>query len=292
MNVLWSAHQQITLRDGRTLAVAQCGTPDGRPILYLHGTPGSRLNRYPFDEDLIRLGVRLITYDRPGYGQSTRHPGRTVADAAADVLAITLHLGLSAVPVFGHSGGGPHAIACAALLGHVITRAASVAGIAPFDARDRRRFDGLPELTIREFTVACDGRQALEDYLTPKAREIRDSLNDYMPNPPEVDREFLADPRVSTTMAAATRRAVQQAAAGWVDDDLAFLDWGFDPADVSVPCAIWHGALDPLVPANHATWLAARISGAELHLEHEFGHSSMQRKHPEIIQWLLKQGGR
>lgn len=285
--MLWSAHQQITLRDGRTLAVAQCGTPDGRPILYLHGTPGSCLNRYPFDEDLIRLGVRLITYDRPGYGQSTRHPGRTVADATSDILAITEHLGLPAVPVFGHSGGGPHAIACAALLGGVITRAASVAGIAPFDPGDSGRFDGLPEATIKEFLVACDGRQALEDYLTPKAREIGDSLDDYMPNQPEVDREFLADPWVSATMAAATVRAVQQAAAGWVDDDLAFLDWGFDPADVCVPCAIWHGALDHLAPPNHAIRLAEHIPRAELHMEHEFGHSSMQRKHPEIIQWLL-----
>ena len=289
---MWSENQLLTLPDGRNLAITQSGAPAGRPVIYLHGTPGSRLNRYPFGEELARLNVHLITYDRPGYGTSTRCPGRNVAAAANDVRLIAEHLGLVMVPVFGHSGGGPHAIACAALLHGLVTKAASIAAPAPFDPADPAWFDGLPETTVTEFQTARQGAKRLEAYLAPAATEVAEDpaalgqLTDY--DLPQADRDFLALPAVSAIMRSASRRALEQGASGWVDDDIAHLtDWGFNPGATTTPLALWHGALDTLVPPSHLARLAALIPQAQLHLELGHGHSSIQEKHPDIIQWLL-----
>lgn len=292
---MWSASQLLSLPDGRNLAITECGTPGGRPVIYLHGTPGSRLNRYPFDEELARLQVRLITYDRPGYGASTRCPGRDVAAAAHDVRMVADHLGLAAVPVFGHSGGGPHAIACAALLGGRVTKAAAVAALAPFDAADSGWFEGLPETTVTEFQTARQGREQLEAYLAPAVGQIAEkpaAFGELLDQDlPDADRDFLAHPAVRAVMGSAVRLAVEQGSGGWVDDDIAHLtDWGFSPASVRTPLALWHGALDTLVPPGHLQRLAARIPQAQVSLEPGHGHSSIQLEHPGIIRWLLDEG--
>lgn len=291
---MWSAHHLLTLPNGRNLAIAQTGTPGGRPVIYLHGTPGSRLNRYPFDEELARLNVRLITYDRPGYGASTRCPGRDIAAAAHDVRLIANHLSLATVPVFGHSGGGPHAIACAALLEGLVTKAAAIAAPAPFGAADPAWFDGFPETTITEFQTARQGRERLETYLTPPPGEAAqepaafDQLTDR--GLPQADRDYLAQPAVSAVMRSAARLALKQGPGGWVDDDVAFLtDWGFSPSATRTPLALWHGALDTLVPPSHLDRLSALIPEAQVNPEPGHGHSSMQAKHPDIIRWLLSE---
>src|SRR5919202_2350173 len=104
----------VTVDGGRTVAAAQWGDPGGFPVLSLHGTPGSRFGRHP-DEDAVRaLGIRLVTYDRPGYGASIRHPGRRVVDCVGDVAAIADALGIERFAVTGGPGGGPHAVPVAA----------------------------------------------------------------------------------------------------------------------------------------------------------------------------------
>src|SRR3954454_24933753 len=123
----------IALPDGRTLAYAEWGDPQGRPVISCHGTPGCRLNRHPNQELVRSTGARVITFDRPGYGQSTRRPGRAVVDVVEDVARLADHLGLEDFAVVGGSGGGPHALAVAALLAGRVTRAASVVGVAPYD---------------------------------------------------------------------------------------------------------------------------------------------------------------
>ena len=287
----WYEEQSILLADDRRLSVAQCGTRGGTPVIYLHGTPGSRLNRYPFDDDLLELGVRLITYDRPGYGGSTRDFGRCVADAAKDVRAIIEDFELSRVPVFGHSGGGPHALACAARLGDLISRAASVAGIAPYDSSDEDWALGFPESTQSEFRAALTGPETLEDYLvkTNEFLDEGDAAPDLvMPGVPDVDGRFLSDPSVKDVMSNAMKLAIEPGLGGWIDDDIEFVTgWGFELTDIHVPCSLWHGVLDSLVPARHATLLASQMPRAELHLKEGEGHSSMQRMHPEIVRWLI-----
>ncbi|HEX5295436.1 MAG TPA: alpha/beta hydrolase, partial [Streptosporangiaceae bacterium] len=138
-----TARQVALAPDGRELTFAEWGDPGGTPVFALHGTPGCRLNRHP-DEGLIRsAGVRLISYDRPGYGGSDRRRGRTVADAAGDVAAIADHLGIGRFAVYGISGGGPHALAVAALLGNRVSRAACIVGVAPFEVLGDEFFSGM-----------------------------------------------------------------------------------------------------------------------------------------------------
>ena len=136
---------QRTVRttDGRVLAVEEAGDPAGRPVLVHGGTPGSRLLYGPHVRDAAERGLRLIGYDRPGYGGSSPQPGRTVADCASDVRAICADLGIDRLAMWGASGGGPHVLACAALLPDLVAAAATLASLAPFDADGLDYFDGM-----------------------------------------------------------------------------------------------------------------------------------------------------
>ena len=138
----------VTTQDGRKLRISEAGQPDGIPVLVHHGTPGSRLLYQPWVEDAQSRGIRLISYERPGYGGSTPHPGRSVASVADDVSAIAEHLNLDLLCVWGASGGGPHALACAALLPDLVVAAAAIASPAPYHA------DGLDWLAGMVFQAA------------------------------------------------------------------------------------------------------------------------------------------
>ena len=123
--------------------------------------------------------MRAITYDRPGYGASTRHPGRRVADAAGDVAAIADALGIERFAIYGGSGGAPHSLACGALLPDRVTRCASVVGPAPFGdggLSAEQWFDGMVEGNVREFGWAIEGEHALRPELEREAPEIIASL--------------------------------------------------------------------------------------------------------------------
>ncbi len=118
--------------DGRTVAFAVWGDPDGFPIMSVHGTPGCRLQRWPHEELYQDLGVCLVTHDRAGYGRTTRLHGRRVVDAIADLVAIADELGVDSFGLTGGSGGGPHALACAALHPDRVVRATCTVGVAPY----------------------------------------------------------------------------------------------------------------------------------------------------------------
>jgi len=160
--------------DGRRLAYRDAGDPAGIAVVSHHGTPGSRLERHPDDERLMaELGLRVITYDRPGYGGSDPHPGRRVADAAADVAALADHLGLARFAVVGESGGGPHALACSAGLGERVLRVGVVVGSAPADDPDFDFLAGMGQLNLDEFAAAAESEAALTAYLEPICAEFR-----------------------------------------------------------------------------------------------------------------------
>ena len=132
--------------DGRTLAIEEDGDPNGRPVLVHGGTPNSRHLYPPTAIDAAARGLRLISYDRPGYGGSTPQPGRTVADCVADVRAICAELGIERLAMWGISGGGPHVLACAALLPDLVTAVVSLASPAPLDAEGLDWFAGMGQL--------------------------------------------------------------------------------------------------------------------------------------------------
>ncbi|HLH59886.1 MAG TPA: alpha/beta hydrolase [Streptosporangiaceae bacterium] len=270
--------QVATAADGRTLSFAEWGDPHGQAVFSLHGTPGCRLNRNPHEELIRSAGVRLITYDRAGYGRSDRHRGRVVADDAADVAAIADHLGIGRFSLFGGSGGGPHALAAAALLGDRIHRAACVVGVAPYDALGADFFTGMDPENVKEFGYALDGEERLtaeiikmdQMFRAQMAADPGTALSEF--DLPDADREVMARPEVAAMMREVALEQTRNGVWGWVDDDLAFTrPWGFDPATIAVPIQIWYGTKDVLVPPGHGEWLARTVPGAEVKLN-ENGH--------------------
>ncbi|MFF4457321.1 alpha/beta fold hydrolase [Streptomyces goshikiensis] len=278
----FAAMREVITNDRRTLAVEEWGEPAGIPVVYLHGSPMSRLARYPDESLFHELGVRLITYDRPGFGASTPRPGRRVVDAAADVAAVADALGLRRFAVFGVSGGGPHALAFAARHPERVTRVGALASLAPRDAAGLDWTAGMSEGNRRSAAVALSGRQAVTEHLANVG-----TAN--MPPLPEIEQAVLSRPDISAMLGPAFAEAVRPGLDGWVDDVTALFgtEWGFDPADITVPARIWHGGLDTLVPPAHGEWLAARVPTSTLIRQADAGHGGHFDATPAMLAWLV-----
>ena len=281
-----------TLRtsDGRTLAYVVRGAGDGVPLILCHGTPGSRYARHPDEGIYERHGVRAVVYDRPGYGRSDPKPGRSVADAAADVEAIADDFGFERFAVVGGSGGGPHALACGALLGARIVRVGALVTPAPSDTRDFDFFDGLADLNVKEFSAALEGREAIEAYLQPFVdtlrREADAVIDEIATELPEVDRAFAAREDFRAAMRRSFVEAVRQGMRGWADDDLAFAkSWGFQPEDVTAEVRVWQGELDVLAPRSHGEYVASRLPNARFELLQGAGHF-LDEEWGVVLDWL------
>src|SRR6266700_7837183 len=216
----------VRTADGRQLSTQVYGDPDGRPVFLLHGTPGSRLGPHPRSAVLHRLGVRLISFDRPGYGGSDRLAGRQVADAAADVLDIADSYGLEKFAVVGRSGGGPHALACAALLPERTARAAVLVGIAPHGAEGLDFFDGMAQSNVIEFTAAANSYADIAAHTKVVASAVRANpasliarLHAELPDP---DRRVVADRGIRSMLIETYAEALRTSDYGWIDDVMAF----------------------------------------------------------------------
>jgi pimeloyl-ACP methyl ester carboxylesterase len=281
----------VRTADGRRLSTQSSGDPDGRPVFVLHGTPGSRLGPHPRSAVLHRLGVRLISFDRPGYGGSDRLAARQVADVAEDVLAIADAYGLKKFAVVGRSGGGPHALACAALLPERTTRAAVLVGIAPHGADGLDWFDGMAHSNVMEFTAAANGYENIVAHTKAVAEEVRANpaslLARLQTELPDSDRRVVADHGIRSMLIQTYAEALRASDYGWIDDALAFCSpWGFDPATVRVPVLLWHGASDVFSPASHARWLADRIPSAAVVVQAGAAHFGALDVLPDILRWL------
>jgi pimeloyl-ACP methyl ester carboxylesterase len=258
----------IPVDDGRSVAVDSWGDTAGMPIFLLHGTPGSRNGPRPRPSVLYRLGVRLICYDRPGYGGSCRHLGRSVADAARDVEAIADALGLEQFCVVGRSGGGPHALACAAKLGSRVLSAAILVSIAPSNADGLDWFAGMTESNVSEYG-RLSNPQAVAYDLAMRAERIRanpESMIDFLfPELTGSDKRIVDDVAIRCQLLDTYTEACRNGAHGWIDDVLAFRGpWQFDLSAIKVPILFWHGAEDVFSPVEHTRWLASQIRDADV----------------------------
>ena len=287
--------QTVESADGRTLAFEELGDPDGVPLFVLHGTPGSRLNgRHPDPSRVTAAGLRIISYDRPGYGHSSRHRGRRVVDCVGDVAAIADRLGVERFAVTGGSGGGPHALAVGARLPERVTQVACDVSGAPYDAAGLDWLAGMDEVNIKEFGWAVAGEETLARELEREMSEILERLAD---DPTAAlagielsaaDRAVLDDPEVRESLGRSTREMFVEGAWGWVDDDLAFIKpWGFDVAELRVPVEVRYGATDVLVPPSHGQWLAAHIPNATVVVDHDGGHLSTPDQRLERLSALV-----
>jgi pimeloyl-ACP methyl ester carboxylesterase len=271
--------------------IEELGDQRGAPVFLLHGTPGSRLGPFPRPMLLYQLGIRLIAFDRPGYGGSDRLPGRTVADAATDVVAIADALGLERFAVLGRSGGGPHALACAALLPDRTTRAAVLVGLAPSQADGLDWFDGMTTSNVRAYTAAREGGGAVAERLLPTAERIRTDPQSLLAGLHDeltaADRRVVGDVAIRRMLIDNYAEAFRHSADGWIDDVLAFASpWGFDPADIRIPTLVWHGANDAFSPARHSVWLGTRIPSATLIVRPGASHFTAFNVLPGVLPWL------
>jgi len=270
----------LSAGEGRDLDVVIAG-PERRWTLVLHGgTPSAPMAYEPFYRDAAERDIRLVQYARPGYCASTRQPGRLVADCAADVVAIADQLGEERILVAGWSGGGPHALATAALAPDRVAAAATIAAVAPPDAEGLDWLAGMGKENVEEFGAALAGPEELQGYLEAWApalsgvtgSDVANSLGDLIP---EVDRSALTG-EFAESLAAAFRGAVAEGIWGWFDDDVAFSNpWGFALDSIKVPLTLWQGGQDRMVPFAHGEWLAAHIDGANPKLLPEHGHLSI-----------------
>lgn len=284
--------------DGRVIAFALWGDPEGFPIMSLHGTPGSRFDRWPKDDLYKGLGVCIVTHDRAGYGRSTRRRGRSVADEVEDVVTLADHLGFERFGVSGGSGGGPHSLACAALLPERVVRATCAVGIAPLGSPGLERdawLAGMDPENVREFGWAESGEDVLTLELERQHAEMRQRvavdpstvLGDFELS--DSDRAQLARPEFIQVIRESTSEQALNGVWGWVDDDLAFLrPWGFNVAEIAIPVLVEYGVTDVLVPPAHGEWLAANVPGCVVKVEDDAGHlgSDPEREISENVRWL------
>ncbi|MEU4715685.1 alpha/beta hydrolase [Micromonospora purpureochromogenes] len=287
--------------DNKRVAYEVSGAPDGFPVFLLHGTPGSRRGPKPRGIVLYRLGVRLIAHDRPGYGDSDRREGRDVADAARDVEAIADQLGLEQFAVAGRSGGGPHALACAAdgaLRGRV-TRVAVLVSFAPSDATQLDWFAGMNSDNVRGF--GGDGNRdtasLIEQIRRRAARAIEDPrilLEELMVEMSAADRRAVNDAALRRLITDTYEEALRAGPYGWIDDVLALRrSWKFDLGAIDTgvtPVRLWHGAEDTFAPASHARWLAGQIPGAEVEVQPGAAHFDAVEELPRMLRWLTDVG--
>lgn len=270
----------VALPDGRVLDAIAGDATSGSGLLFHHGTPGQATRYQPWFEAAQERGLRPVGYSRPGYATSSRNAGRSVGDAVADVAALLDELGIDKFYTLGGSGGGPHTIACAALLPDRCLGAAALVTVAPWEAEGLDWWADMAQLNIDEMGAALKGEAALREYMKGEGEEIRHitganmiaALGDALPP---------ADQAVATgewadREAAGLRRALEHGFDGWVDDDLAFCQpWGFEVEEITVPVHVWQGEVDRLVPWAHGRWLADHIPGARFTLAKGHGHFSL-----------------
>lgn len=270
----------VATSDGRVLHAYDLG-PTGRPdeliVMWHGGTPNTGAPPEPLFDVALSLAIRWIGYDRPGYGGSSSHRGATVASAAADAGRVADQLDIRRFAVFGHSGGGPRALACAALLPDLVIATVSISSAAPWPAAGLDYFAEMSAGTSRELRAAAQGRAELEKVL---------AANEFDP------QSFIAADYAALEGSWSWFSGIVQAATangldGMIEDDLGLVaPWGFDLAKITAPTLIMHGTGDRLVPSSHAEWLAAHCPAAELRLVPAEGHISVLNSAAWALRWL------
>ena len=279
----------ILLNDNRTLAYAEYGDPSGTPVFFIHGTPGSRLF-HPPDDVTTRQGVRLICTDRPGYGDSTFQPNRVLLDWASDIAQLADHLGFDKFAVVGHSGGGPHTLACAYALPNRVTAAGIVAGAGPVDTPNAT--EGMIFLHRLGFTL---GRympwSAWYEMVKYIFREIAAdpsiAIDRDKDTWPAADNEILTMPEIRELCIRSDTEAYRHGllAFAW-DARLLTRPWGFKLEEIKVPVHLWHGTLDNSTTLVMARHMEEKIPNCKLTVCKDEAHMLLIPRWEEVLATL------
>jgi len=261
---------------GRRLHAYDTGG-DGVPVFWHHGTPNIGAPPRPLFAAAQRLGLRWVSYDRPGYGGSTPVRGRDIASAAADTARVADALGIDRFAVMGHSGGTPHALACAALLPERVLAVVGGAGLAPFGAEGLDWFAGMAPSSEASLRAAVAGRAAMEAHEAAGGED----------GPAFIPADWAALEGEWGWFGSVVGPAVAAGPAALIDDQMAYVaPWGFDLAEVNAPILLLHGELDRVVPSPHSEWLARHCPAAQLQLSPDDGHISILRHAESALDWL------
>jgi len=284
----------VESEDGRRLRVEVAGDGD-RVVLAQTGTPNAGVLFEPWVRDAAARRLRLVTYDRPGYGGSSAQPGRTVADCVTDVRAIADALGFARCAVWGFSGGGPHALACGALADDLVAAVATIGSPAPPDAADLDYFAGMPDAAREDHALFTTDRAEWERASAQQrevalARSHADFVKAWSAGKAPVDQGALHGD-FGTWLDHAVRTGLAPAIDGALDDNIAifYAPWGFEPASIEVPVKVWHGIQDRFIAPAHGRWLAERIPGAEADLYDMDGHLNVAAQRiGDVHEWLAR----
>ncbi|MFF2389551.1 alpha/beta fold hydrolase [Agromyces sp. NPDC058104] len=288
MNAPWTRQFELPTATG-SIRVREWGDPDGPLVVFHHGTPSSSIAVPGGWAGPSTAGVRLCSYDRPGYGGSPSAPGRTVADAAEWSRRIADACGADRFAVLGTSGGGPHAVATAALLPERVTALCVDVGLGPAGVGSGGFvFDGATGMvaeTVAEISAARRGEAALREHLRSLGNGA-EALDDWFARLPASDREILGRPEVQHEEAVEATEWSVHGIDGWVDDDLALFarDWTFDPSRVLAATRLVYGGADVLVPASHGRAWLELLPHAELQVVSDGGHW-MRDHEVELLRW-------
>jgi pimeloyl-ACP methyl ester carboxylesterase len=285
-------HKQINIPDGRLLAFTQYGDLEGQPIFIFHGWPGARLQGALAENSATRLGIRIISPDRPGFGLSGFQPNRQILDWPSDVLFIAEHLQLDKFGVIGLSGGAPYALACAFKIPERLTSVGIVSGVGPSNvpgaddgisdenrrmARLGRRVPWILPLILK--------RVANRRQHNPEAEfaKLLDSL-------PEPDRQALSHPGIGKKAKEASADSFRPGVKGHAWEMRLFgRSWGFAMEDIQVPVSLWHGTADVNILPLTGKMQADAIPQCTAKFLPNEGHYSLYINHiSEILQELIR----
>lgn len=278
---------RLRLADGRIVTCLELGDAGGSPILYFHGYPGSRLEGRLAADAARRHGLRILAPDRPGFGESTFLPGRTIGAWAADVAELADRFELARFAVVGISGGGPYALACAARIPGRLSRVAVVGALGPLACEPRitREMVRLNRLALalaaRSPFLA---RLAVEFAVQWLRWHPERRLAHMMATAPPADRRVLADPGYRALFVESTAEALRQGGRGAaLELTLLARPWDFRLQEVPITVQIWQGLADNIVPAASARHLAAMLPASECHFLPDEGHFSLIVRHLDAV---------
>lgn len=287
--------RDLTRPDGRLVAWTESGVPDGRPVLRMPGTPGSRFSVRADRRPWIERNLRMITTERPGYGRSTRLPGRGFAEHADDLAAILDHLGIDRLPVMGGSGGAPHVLAFLARHPDRVMAASIIVGAAPVIEEEADQMIPINTASWR-FAQAGDWdglRRMLEPERDAFLADPLANFRDTMETAPEADQQIMGDPQWQDGFVRAILEALRPGVEGWTDEGFAIeRDWAdIDLGAIRHDITWWHGDGDRNSPLSAVRRLAAAVPGIHLRIWTDAGHLTSYRHEPEILDELLGRAG-
>ncbi|UZJ50728.1 hypothetical protein CBS101457_000048 [Exobasidium rhododendri] len=278
--------QKLRLASGRSLdfIIEGSSAEDALTFVYIHGTPSA----YPVMRSLIigcqEHNFKLISFSRAGYGDSSRHAGRSVVDIVDDVKSLLEHLKVKECVVGGWSGGGPHALACAARLESCVG-SLCIAGVAPYvESTGLDWLEGQGEDNVQEFKASLEGEEPTRAFVDAQRKEliianaagIVEEMSSILP---DIDKKALLENQdVGSSLEVTFKEALKNNSDGWVDDDLAFVKpWEFELSEIKKPVFLYQGSLDLMVPYGHGQWLAKNLPQEHLttHLIEGEGHISI-----------------